>query len=309
VWPLVGHLPGLRGSSVGASLAIAATALALAATPGLAAPTQVPVKAKPPPVSEQDAAAGPGYLAWDQNTRSHPHLFDEYYQHGGGGRVRVNPAGTQAFGGGIGGTTLVYQQVHDGGSDLRLFDLATHVRSLPPAGIDTSGWEWHPTISGPWILFGRIGHTGTQRVLLANTSTHELRVLDTRKNGQTAEPGQVRGDLATWDRCATRCNVFVYRISTATATKVPNPLRRFQFAPSADSAGNVFYIRSGRRCGRAATLMELPSGGTPRTLLALHPGTDAGFTYVSGSGASETVMFDKYHCSSATWDVFRIAVP
>jgi len=291
-----------------AALAVAAAALVVVPAV-LAAPVQQPIKTKPPPINEEDAAAtGTGFLTWSQNTTTHPNLTNEYFQHGGGRPVRVNPAGTQGFGGGVAGTTLVYQQVRGGRSDLRLYDFTTRKNRLPPPGVNTFRWEWHPTISGHWILYGRIAN-GIQQAVLFNLSTHALRLLDHTNSPGVVEPGQVSGDFATWDRCNPRCNVFRYRISTRRTIRVPNPLRRYQYAPSVDSAGNVFYNRGGHRCGRAVHVMELPAGGSPRSLLALHVTTDAGFSYAVGAGGNEKLLFSKFHCTSATWDVFRIAVP
>jgi hypothetical protein len=51
---------------------VVAAAAVVLSTAALAAPTQVAVKAKPPPVNEREGAAGNGYLSWDQNTRSDP---------------------------------------------------------------------------------------------------------------------------------------------------------------------------------------------------------------------------------------------
>jgi hypothetical protein len=287
---------------------VAAAVLALGPAQAVAAPVQVAVKAKPPPVSERDGAAASGYLSWDQNSTSDPGHVNEYLQRAGKTPVRVNAAGTQGFGGGISGRTLVYQQVTGGRSDLRLFDLLTHHRAAPFAGVNTNLYELHPTISGSWILFGRRAGNGATSVLLANTSTHAIRLLAHASPPGSVDPGQVSGDWATWDRCSSRCNVFRYRISTRGLAKVPNPLLRFQLDPAVDSAGNVFYNRSGRRCGRGVHVMELLRGGTPRTLLALKTTNDTGAMYLNETGtAGEHLLFGKFHCSTQSWDIYRIA--
>jgi hypothetical protein len=290
--------------------AVAVALLALGPATAAAAPVQVAVKAKPPPVNEREGAAAGGYLSWDQNSRSDPGHVNEYVQRSGKTPVRVNAAGTEGFGGGIWGRTLVYQQVTGGHSDLRLFDLLTHHRRAPFAGVNTELYEWHPTISGSWILFGRRGRNGGTTVLLANTSTHAVRRLDRATPPGSVDPGQVSGDWVTWDHCSSRCNVFRYRISTGSVAKVPNPLRRFQLDPGVDSSGNVFYNRSGRNCGRGVRIMELPRGGSPRTVLALKTTNDTGFMYVNETGsAGAHLLFNKFHCSTQNWDIFRIAVP
>jgi hypothetical protein len=109
--------------------------------------------------------AANSYFAWSQNSAAHPHLYTEYVRGnlfssvGPGPRIRVNHVGTQGFSGGIDATTittLIYQQVKGHQSDIKLFNLMTHVRSDPTVGVNTPAWEYRPTISGPWILFGRL---------------------------------------------------------------------------------------------------------------------------------------------------------
>ena len=92
-------------------------------------------------------------MAYDQSRPGHPTRFDVYVKPAGLARYKVNKRG-QAQAGGIDGTTLIYQSIRNGQSNLRLFDLVSHVRSTP-AGVDTKKWEYRPTISGGWILFGR----------------------------------------------------------------------------------------------------------------------------------------------------------
>src|SRR6478672_13895405 len=99
------------------------------------------------------AAPGGAYLAYDQSRPGHPNQFDVYVKPAGVRRFKVNTRG-HAFGGGIDGTTMIYQSVLGGQSNLRLFNLATHARSAP-AGVNTKRWEWLPSISGDWILYGQ----------------------------------------------------------------------------------------------------------------------------------------------------------
>src|SRR6476646_11058365 len=79
------------------------------------------------------ASATPGgtYLAYDQSRPGHPNQFDVYVKPAGVPRFRVNHRGL-AYGGGIDGTTRIYQSVRNGQADLRLFDVVPHARS-PPA--------------------------------------------------------------------------------------------------------------------------------------------------------------------------------
>ena len=164
-----------------------------------------------------------------------------------------------------------------------LFDLATHARSAP-AGVNTNRWEWQPTISGDWILYGQ--QWGSRplngRVILHDTNTAETRVLDEQigKPRRLLFPGQVSGDFATWDRytpLAHTENVFLYQISTQTKTKIPVPTGKVQYSSSVTPTGTVFYARSGVGCGTHVTLHEYASGtdtcsrGCPAATTASQP--------------------------------------
>src|SRR6478672_321845 len=67
-----------------------------------------------------DASATPGgtYLSYDQSRPRHPSQFDVYVKPAGVPRFKVNTQGV-AYGGGIDGTTMIYQNVRNGQSNLR----------------------------------------------------------------------------------------------------------------------------------------------------------------------------------------------
>ena len=181
------------------------------------AATQIAVKATP--AFELTPGTGGGtYFAWTRGSRSRLLL-----QSGPGQPTfQVNASG-RAWAGSIDGTTFVYQLDRGSNSDIRLMDVVSHVRSAP-AGINTSRWEWHPTVSGDWILFGRERLDPNRwRVFLHNTSTSQtIPLADVLGKGTRADPGQVSGDYAVWDQCADHvCNVFRYQISTGQTTKIP----------------------------------------------------------------------------------------
>jgi hypothetical protein len=269
--------------------------------------------------NEQLPSATDEYLVWSQNTRTHPRHIT-YARPTGQPKFRVNAADTIGWGGGIEGTTLIYQQVAlpGGRSDLKLFDLATRVRSSLPAAVNTKRWEWKPSISGDWILFGRNNLNQArdewQRVLLFNTSTSEIRKLD-EVQGHRAynQPGQVNGDYATWERCSPgydACNAYVHEVVSATTTLVPNPDLQ-QYAPSVTPDGTVYFARTGThtgwRCGASTRLVRYPPGGPGTVIAQLPPGRDAFNTYaVANSDTSVTLYFDRINCSTHAWDVYRI---
>jgi hypothetical protein len=298
-------------------LTTAASALCLAALiafPAAAAAVPLPqtaVKAKPPPVNEEYPAAAPGELAWVQNSRLHPHLYNAYAQLGGGPRVRVNAPGTQAGAGmGIDGHTLAYTQVHGGQQSIRFFNLQTHARGGPPTGVNTASVEDEPSISGHWLLFHRFedGASPGQQVLLANVSTGATRVLASVVGGPGfLEAGQVNGNFAvfTQSRTGTAFNVWLYNIAQKTLTVIPNPLGKVHSAAAVNSFGTVYFEQSGVGCGGNATVEEYPVGGPLHTAGTLKPGIDLFHPFLFENGSVNDLLFAKIHCQSGATDIYK----
>ena len=262
-----------------------------------------------------NASATPGgtYLAYDQSRPGHPNQFDVYVKPAGVRRFKVNTRG-HAFGGGIDGTTMIYQSVLRGQSNLRLFDLATHARSAP-AGVNTKRWEFQPTISGDWILYGQEWGPSpfNDRIILHDTNTAETRILDEQigKPNRTLTPGQVSGDFATWDRytpLGRTDNVFLYQISTQTKTKIPVPTGKLQYSSSVTPTGTVFYARSGVGCGTHVTLHEY-SSGTDTLLTRLPSGYDSFRTFAVDEGGGVTSLyFERFQCSTGKSHIYKLTV-
>ena len=111
--------------------------------------------------------------------------------------VKANRSRTHGFSGGFVDDTFVYQEIRGRQSNLQFFDPMIGNRWNPPAGVNTRHWEWHPTISGDWLLFGRSkAGARTDSIVLRNVSTGETILLDRRPWGshRIAEPGQVAGN-------------------------------------------------------------------------------------------------------------------
>jgi hypothetical protein len=262
---------------------------------------------------EVSATPGGTYLAYDQSRPGHPNQFDVYVKPAGERRFKVNTQGV-AYGGGIDSTTVIYQSVRNGQSDLRLFDLVTHARSAP-AGVNSKRWEWLPTISGDWILYGQ--QWGSRpvngRVILHDTNTAETRILDEQigKPRRLLSPGQVNGDFATWDRYTPLShteNVFLYQISAQAKTKIPVPTGKVQYSSSVTPTGTVFYARSGLGCGTHVTLHEYASG-TDTLLARLPNGYDSFRTFAVDEGAGVTSLyFERFQCSRGKSHIYKLTV-
>jgi hypothetical protein len=225
----------------------------------------------------------------------------------------VNRARTHGFSGGFEGETFVYQEVRGRQSNLVFYDLAGGGRSAPPAGVNTRQWEWHPTISGDWLLFGRQSFAArADLVLLRNLVTGENRRLSRLAWGRRtlAEPGQVSGNYAVWFRCTPLCNVFLYDIAAGSTAKIPNPSRRQQYDPSVTDDGTVYFLRSGRGCGNSVRLVRHPLGGPSRVLASLGAGRDSGHTYaLENDDGTTTVLFDRVRCSNGARDILKVVDP
>jgi hypothetical protein len=154
------------------------------------------------------------YFAWTQNSRSKPKHFDAFLKRSGDLRVTLNRKG-EAFVGGIDPPMVAYQQVVRGQSDLRLYDADTLTRPALPAGVNTPNWEWEPSISGDWLLFGR--QTPTRQLVILQSldpATPGSIVLD--RGTRFRHAGQVSGDFAVWTRVRRRP-------ATSSAGRSPRP--------------------------------------------------------------------------------------
>lgn len=298
---------------VRAVVALAGVAFVALASSAEAALTQVPVKATA--LAEQGPGTGAGTFAWSQNRTGHRGVVNLFVEAGSGPAVRVNPPHTRAWAGSIDGTTLVYQQVsrRSNQSDLHLWDLTTHTRSTP-AGVNTPGWEFRATMSGPWILFGREAlHSSRWRVILHNTATAQtITLADVSGRGVSAHPGQVNGTWAVWDVCRRVCNVFRYDITAATTTKIPNTLRgKFQYFPSVSADGTAYFAHSGRACGANTRLVKQPTNGPAEVLVALRSGVElwSRTQAVADPTSGTDLYYDKFRCGKPNIDIYKVVIP
>jgi hypothetical protein len=287
-------------------------ALSLAGTSTALADAQVTAR-RATPVWEQLPAGGDGFLVWSQNSVAQPNHFDLYARRQGGTPFRVNPPRSQGYAGGLRGTVLVYQLIRGRHSDIRFVDLRTHRARSAPAAVNTNHYEFAPSISGQWLLFTRqlMGSWPVYRVLLFNLATHRTFRLDEVRGPHVyAAAGQVTGDFATWQACSDqiKCEVFRYRISQRHTLGVPNP-GAFQYAPSVNEDGTVYFARSGSACGANVRIMRYDGRASPHRVTVLPPGIDVGDTYVVRNGSGrEHLLYDHTSCDPFTADIYSIAL-
>ena len=255
-----------------------------------------------PRAGEYQPIKGEGWLAWQQNSTRRPRQYDVFVRDvDGGPTTRVNPAGTNGANGDIAGDVLVYQQFEEGRSGVRFFELTTGERGHPPKGVNSEHWEYWPTVSDRWLLFGRLARrSNTRRVILFDLSTGEGKTLAKVRGRQTfLAPGQVSGDWAVWSRCTARspCNVVRYQISTGER----EGHRRFE-------RGGPSLAIGGRSEGRCSTCAEViaaaieSASSDSRSRVAegvlwrLPNGDDIGRTHVQMRARGETILYDHFSC-------------
>jgi hypothetical protein len=292
-------------------LAILTAAAAAAASP--------PVPVKTSVRNETTPAAGGEYFAWAKSRRGRPNVYDVWAQHGTAPPFKVNAPKTRGWAGGIDGTRLVYQQVKGGSrSDIRLFDLATRRRSAPRAGVNTSRWEWAPSLSGDWLLFGRGAATSgsLQQVILQNLVSGERLVLDrmVSRHGYL-EAGQVNGNYAVWTRCNSGrnpCDVFRFDIAARTKTAMPRA-GHSHFGASVTPSGTAYYgRRNSRRYCDSPELVKTTLAGVTEILYTFPPGQDFIVSHAVAIPVrppeleATRVYFDLTNCTLRHFDVYRI---
>lgn len=294
-----------------ASAAASCLVLIGASSAAPTATTPIPVKASVR--NEGTPAAGSGFFTWAKSRRGHPKVYDVWGQQEGQPPFKINALGTSGFGGGIDGTTLVYQQIKKHNSDLRFFDLVNRRRTNMRPGINTSRWEWGPSMSGDWLLFGRDVYQGPEQMILHNLTTGEQRVLDTQRGERGyLLSGQVNGNFAVWSKCLVNaCDVFRYDITARTRTAMERN-GRLLYSPSVAPSGVTYYVRGETTCGGAELVRTMLDGAT-FVLAESGSARDIGSTYavvLPGRPPNEVpgvrIYFENRKCAGNRYDIYSI---
>jgi hypothetical protein len=250
-------------------------------------------------------------LGWEQNSRKRPNHYDVMVRLDGSSPVLVNPGGSRAAMGDFAGQQLVYQQYRGQRSDLRFYDLQTGARRKVSAA-NSRHWEYWPSMSGEWLLYGRWNRTSeVRRLFLHNLATGERRLLDrTTRAKAFVGPGQVAGNYAVWSTCDVRCNVFRYDIASAVTEMIPNP-GAYQRAPSVSPTGTVYFSRGGKGCGASVALVRAPLGGPQEVLIQLQNVLDIRDTYAyTEANGSVDVYYERNGCGKpAGADIYMVEDP
>ncbi|MEX2274742.1 MAG: hypothetical protein WEA10_04125 [Actinomycetota bacterium] len=308
-------------ASLALVLSVTAVSVALIAPAAVAGSAiQTPVRNNPDVWEDFPASGTDGlnqFFAWTKNSQAKPNAFNAFLQNTslkGIGPIRVNPSNTRGYTGGIEGDRLLWQQVKRGQSDLRLYDYSQERNVAVPPGLNDNDWQWRPSFDGETYLYGQNRFNTPDapwKVILATEqdgSIVDKIVLDSAKNRcKCIWPGQVVGDYATWTKCTTTCQVWIYEISSDTSTRVSNETARNQYHGVPDVNGAVYLARGGNGCGENVNLVSYAYGSGGRDLVTELPdGKDVtDLTVVPGSPS--TIFFGRVGCTQqAQGDIFSI---
>jgi hypothetical protein len=274
----------------------------------VAALTAATASASPAPIAVVDGpgdnsgpvAAGP-WLAWMHSATPNPlppaSHTEVLVRRGSGRPWRANPRGTYAQTGGIAGHTLVIQLIRGGRSKLAEVDLGTRRLTQLQIALGTSAWLWRPSLSGRWLLYGRIDYaTGSYSVVLTNRATGATRTIDlVDGHAAYAAPGQVNGRYAVWVGCPdNHCRAYRYDLRTERRVAMPllGGYAYSQFGPSVTRDGTVYYGNM-RECGDVRLVRW--RNGSVKTILRFPPRTAFVYSYVE-DGREPTIYYDRVGC-------------
>jgi len=294
-----------------ASLALASTAFAGAITP---------VKVLGGAADQFRPSSNGIHLTWSQWHRRRNDVFvralDTPTQR------KVNASGTEGvLGSFVQGTDeIVYQQFSRRRSDIYGFDVSTGTRTKLGGGISTRQWEWWPVASADHVLFLRDvfndrGNYMKTQLVLADRAGSSVRKLISGYNARRMliAPGYAGTGLVGWTRCGSEtCTAFLYDVATRSRTELPLPSGKAQYAPFVDeTAGEVYYVRSGLHCGQAVSIRRSPLAdlSTAVTLAQLPRRIDTDWVMSVTTNPTTTdqdLYFGRYDCRREDTDVYAL---
>jgi hypothetical protein len=264
-------------------------------------------------------SANAHFFSWTQDRAGHPRARDAWYEPtpvGSGTPVTLNASQDKAFSGQIDPTTdqIGWQRIHNGKSNVRIYDMLGPANVPLPAGINTSKWEWAPAVYGGQMTFARDGRSSQTLYLVTNLTTGHKRAIRTTDyiHSYLFLPPRFYGNWIVYG-LSTRhgLSVYEYDVTNRTTRRVPNPNNKLYYAPSVDVAGDVYFIRSGNGCGASVRLMKwTPGAGDPVVVYSFPSATDANDTSVYDDGAGTVKIFAAFFdCLNGGDDIYSFTNP
>lgn len=295
------------------ALLAAAAVLALTAAP--AATVEGPFQVLGGPRDQLLPSVNETYLVWTESSEAYPNRYHAYARvRGTAEKFRLNPGGTRGRIGGIDprGNYAIYYRIDGQQSDLYRFNLDAKTQSKLPAPINTAKFERDPRISDRFILFARDTASEVQVWLWdrVDKTIEKLAAYDFFRF--YVSPGAVGERYATWSVCGPlSCNAWIHDTDLGTRKKIPAADGRARYAPIVDeNEGQVYFVRSGQRCGANVRIMRVPVGdlgAKQATLTVLPDGVDVGFTLFLYRPADRTdLWFARYRCGPQQGDLYRL---
>ena len=277
-----------------------------------------PVKVLGGPTDQYRPTSNGTHLAWTLYAHRHNDVYVKRL--GSSGQTRVNASGTGAALGSFVGATdkLIYGQWKPrGDSDLYFYDVSSRTRTKAPPVVNTRKWEWFPLASSNYILFLRdtisnAGRVVNTALLRFDRTKGTLKTVIADVGRKSVFPGSAGTDNVAWSVCGSTCNSYIWNGSTKTTRKIPLPNGKAQYAPTIDeSDGQVYFVRSGLKCGRGVTIRRAPlsSLGSSSTVASLPTGIDTDWSMsvaTNPSTSNQDLYFGRWNCAQEQTDVYVI---
>jgi hypothetical protein len=268
---------------------------------------------------EYGGSGNADFFAWTFQSRRHPNTS----------RIKVDPTTAPVFtannrgrwiAGTMGqtGSLLPYTRLtgrrnNNLSSDIHLYDMAVPAKVADPPHVNTGKFEYFPALDGNQLTFVRDSGSTSTLWLVTDISTGakiEVATIDRTKAFFANAPNLI-DHWVTYALCKrSGCEAYRYDTDLDSRVKVPNPLDKLYFAPSADLAGNVYVERSSPGCGRQARLVKWTPGSDPSVFYSFDPGIDMIGTSVFDDGVGNVTLYsDFFDCADGDLDIWSFLNP
>ena len=301
-------------------LLVAATLAALVVVPaGLAFVAEQAVLNGPRDERVPGVARAKGIenMIWTQSRPGNLNASDAWLRRGSRPKIKLNAKGV-GHTGGIDPPWVVYQQIVENSSDIKLYRIDKRKRFDPPKGVNTKAWEWRPLISGKWLVFLRNGvNSATTKLILFNRGNRRSRELARISNpNHDLITGQAHGNWVVWHKCSPVCDTFIYNIGAKKTTKLAEPAgppALQQYSAGVTRDGVIYTGRSPAGCGVDVEIVRYRRAGDPATgtvIASLPDGIDflGGFARKTADGSVE-FFYSRGSCASEELDIYKITDP